>query len=359
MEKYESVDWSKWDSTESNFKKYAHIKSNLIYGELTEKEYDTAIMIPTFRRADLLEEAIDSALNQVTKYKYYIAVVDNDGEVDQATDELLKKICAEHKNVLYYRNEQNIGMFGNWNRCIELAQTEWFCMLHDDDLLGESYIDKLYRITKNNSCGIIGSYKSVIDNRLASNWRMSETGKGAFTSLLIKLFIAARRGNPIKITNHDIAHCILFPANVYLTNKKCALLSGGYDDGFFPYADQFFFQKTIKYSGAVFVPIPLYYYRIAKNESLKESAMYATLQYDSSLLQAVLQSLQIDEKKRNKYYSESLVIFFHIGIGIKHTLDFQKDVEEKFHLDKKYRNKWLQRWIMLKFNLRWGLLLFR
>ena len=32
----------------------------------------------------------------------------------------------------YYKNEKNIGMYGNWNRCIELSNGEYLTILNDD-----------------------------------------------------------------------------------------------------------------------------------------------------------------------------------------------------------------------------------
>lgn len=145
---FKQVDFSKWDSREDCFAKYKDVKSKLMYGKLPEEKTDVSIMIPTYRRADLLKEAIESALNQKTKYRYTISVIDNDADGDEATDKLMKEYCEKHTNILYYRNEQNIGMFGNWNRCIELSRTEWLCMLHDDDMLMENYLETLYPIAE-------------------------------------------------------------------------------------------------------------------------------------------------------------------------------------------------------------------
>jgi len=60
---HKQIDWSKWDSKGSCFAKYSHVKSDLIYGKLPDKLPDLSIMIPTYRRADLLKEAIDSTLD--------------------------------------------------------------------------------------------------------------------------------------------------------------------------------------------------------------------------------------------------------------------------------------------------------
>ena len=48
-------------------------------------------------------------------------------------------------NIKYYQNEKNIGLFGNWNRCVELSTSKWVAMLHSDDEILDDYFEKLDR----------------------------------------------------------------------------------------------------------------------------------------------------------------------------------------------------------------------
>ena len=63
----------------NNFVRYKNIKSICLYGN--EKElgnFFISICIPTFKRTNLLKEALDSALNQKTHVPYCILVLDNE-----------------------------------------------------------------------------------------------------------------------------------------------------------------------------------------------------------------------------------------------------------------------------------------
>lgn len=352
------VDWSKWDSKENQFAKYKHVASELIYGSLPANKLDISVIIPTFRRADLLKETIDSVLAQKTQYNFVIVVVDNDGETDQPTDELLKEYCSKHDNIVYYRNTQNIGMFGNWNRCIELSPTEWFCMLHDDDMLMEDYIETMYPIAKGSEYGVIGSYKTVLDERKDSSWNMSGTGRGKFVSSLIDIFIKIRRGKAIPITNKDSRYAIFFPATIFFTNKLKAISAGGYDETFFPVADVAFIEKMMKYYGAAFIPTPLYIYRIAKNESLKKQTKWDLLLKMPYLMKAVQSSLGTSSEECVRAFFECMIIGYYSLPDIKNTLVFS-DVAHRYQVPAKYNKQWRRRWIMFKYYLAWGLLLFR
>lgn len=118
-----NVDWSKWSAKNDNFQKYSHIKSHLIYGTPVKKTGLVSIMILTYKRAYGLKNALDSALAQDYKGHYTIAVVD-DSSFDQETDDMMKEYCEKHDNILYYRNEKNLGQYANWNRACELCPTK-------------------------------------------------------------------------------------------------------------------------------------------------------------------------------------------------------------------------------------------
>lgn len=91
------------------------------------------IAMPVYERKDYFLEALESAINQTVKCKIF--VVDNCSSHDY-----FEKICTQ-KGITYYRNKSNIGMSPNFNRCFELAQTEYVMTLQDDDILDPTYVE--------------------------------------------------------------------------------------------------------------------------------------------------------------------------------------------------------------------------
>ena len=109
------------------------------------KKDKITIVIPTYKRPQLLAMALASAENQtVPPEEYRILVVDNDPQPNTETEKLVKN--EGYSNVKYYKNRHNLGGYGNWNRGIQLAETEWICLLHDDDLLLPTCIENAYTI---------------------------------------------------------------------------------------------------------------------------------------------------------------------------------------------------------------------
>jgi len=90
-----------------------------------------SICIPVYNGEGTIARAITSALNQTYDGDYEIIVVDNAST--DCTQEVVKPFIS--KGIRYHRNNKNIGMAGNWNRCIELANGEWVCLLPDDDIV--------------------------------------------------------------------------------------------------------------------------------------------------------------------------------------------------------------------------------
>lgn len=352
------IDWSKWDSTEDNFAKYAHVKSNLIYGTLPAEKPDVSIMTPTFRRADLLRESLDSALNQKTQYSYTITVVDNDAEGDAATDALMKEYCEKYSNILYYRNEQNIGMYGNWNRCIELAQADWLCMLHDDDMLKENTVEKLFSVVRTEKYGIVCCATTVVDERKSENKKLSKTGFGPFVSLLENMFIKARRGKAIPMNSQDILKGIAIGSATHMVNVKKALSSGGYDDRYYPPADIVFYQKMIKYYGGGYVPEQLYYYRIVDNVSIDLSSAYKMTNTCCEFMSYVFKQSGGTEIQCRRKYNEYMIYFYHTRLDYKEKMSME-ELNKRYHVPLIYGNPLIRCAIVSKYILRWGLLLFR
>lgn len=99
-----------------------------------------SICIPTYNGAQYLEACLDSVLNQ-TYRNIEILLVD-----DQSTDntvEIIKRYAAIDNRIRLVKNKQNLGLVGNWNRCIELAGGEWIKFVFQDDLISKNCIERM------------------------------------------------------------------------------------------------------------------------------------------------------------------------------------------------------------------------
>jgi glycosyltransferase involved in cell wall biosynthesis len=101
------------------------------------------IAITVFNRRDYVLEAVRSALDQTVPVK--VIVVEDCGPDPGLRDFIMSKFGDR---IEYFRNQQNRGLFDNWNACMEYCHTTWFSILHDDDLLLPNFIEDLLALAK-------------------------------------------------------------------------------------------------------------------------------------------------------------------------------------------------------------------
>lgn len=90
------------------------------------------ICIPTFNGAGYIRGAVDSVLQQ--KYQDFEVLIVDNCSADQ-TESLVAELSLQSEKIRFFRNEQNIGLAGNLNKCLDLARGEYIKYLCVDDLL--------------------------------------------------------------------------------------------------------------------------------------------------------------------------------------------------------------------------------
>jgi teichuronic acid biosynthesis glycosyltransferase TuaG len=131
-----------------------------------------SVIIPTYNRASLLRELLNSFLVQT--YKKFELIICDDGSTDD-TSEVISEF-SDRLNITYEVFKNTGGPAYPRNRGIELSKNDWVCFLDSDDLwtndklqvlvdhitLGKSsfFCHPVYLINaQNQKIGIIGKYK--------------------------------------------------------------------------------------------------------------------------------------------------------------------------------------------------------
>lgn len=355
---YDDVDFNEWDLKKDNFKVHKMCKSELIYGRLSEKIPFISIMIPTYRRPEMLRKAIDSALSQTYKEEFEIVVIDNDYEVDENTDKLMKQYCGQYKNLYYYRNNRNIGMYGNWNRCIELCRTQWYCMLHDDDMLKPQYLENIVNfIHTQPDASIISVYRENLDEREnevnGESEKYGKLGKNLITSAILEKLIKMRKGRPIKI---GIRECLDYFMPLMLcaaVNRNDAYEAGGYDEQYFPISDLFFVLKMAEHYKVNLVPVPLWYYRYSQNESMKKETLRGCLWLTKNLFEtAGVKDKRMSERKAKIKAAKAVLYTWGGNSKLVEKADFEEEVIKICHLNRVYSSKLIRKYVFFERHLK-------
>ena len=135
---------------------------------------DVTIVIPTYKRADRIVRAVNSALEQTVKDKEVI-VVDDNGKNSKAqleTEQALKDFIANQK-ITYLVNEVNRGGSFSRNRGLEIAISKYITFLDDDDEINpkklEIQMHKLEEMGEEYSCCYTGYHKLLANDVVYKN----------------------------------------------------------------------------------------------------------------------------------------------------------------------------------------------
>lgn len=102
-------------------------------------EFD--ILLPFYGPSDQFEEAVRSVLAQSHR-DFRLLCVDDHYPSLAPRDWLLS---LDDPRVEYVRNAQNLGVAGNFARCLELAEADWFVMMGGDDIMLPGYLEAMTR----------------------------------------------------------------------------------------------------------------------------------------------------------------------------------------------------------------------
>lgn len=119
-----------------------------------------SICVPTYNRADLLQATLRSIANQ-TVPPHEVLIIDN------ASTDNTEHVVAQFKHLgfRYIRNETNLGMAGNYNRCIELASNEYFTFLPSDDLIAPTWYEEWQEVISEHTADLYTSPVSIMDSQ--------------------------------------------------------------------------------------------------------------------------------------------------------------------------------------------------
>lgn len=255
-------------SSKDNFKKYSNVKSILIKGNYSRLNPEFSIVIPTYKRVSNLFETLESAINQDYKGYYDIIVCDNNPERNDETEKYISAI--KDNRIIYYKNAGNIGMTGNWNRCIELCDGKYLVMVHDDDILYPFYLSR---------CKKILSRFPYIDAiyPLKDKWFQYKDEKRPkpCKKLKAKLF-------KLQVIDYILGN--IDPPTGILINKDKVFYSGGFPIEAFPSADYYFNVKIVQQLNVYRLIYPMSIYRWNVNESFKVETIQKFREFDKPLL---------------------------------------------------------------------------
>lgn len=243
------------------------------------KDYKTffEIVIPTFKRPDLLLDAVESALNQNYHEDYKITVIDNDPSSDNVNEVNLLRFDGKIK---YYKNNQNIGIENNWNKTLILSHSNWVCLLADDDMLHPDYLRTIKNVIDKKDPGIITNLPNII-NRSGKITHYYNYGRFIFLKK-IYFFLIRNSINKVRWRAYLLGNAT--SACAMAINREKAIHLKGWTLSEYPSGD-YFFNSRMAYNFSVFrINKPISFYRLGYNVSSEKDTQKQFLIRDLNFL---------------------------------------------------------------------------
>lgn len=133
---------------------------------LSENAPLISVCIPSYNRAKLLPNLLDSILSQKGARFEIVICEDKSPERDQIR-EVAEQYAAVHTNIVFYHeNQANLGYDGNLRRLIEMAHGDYVLFMGNDDLLADGALANVSNaVMAHRDVGVIlRSYVSFFDD---------------------------------------------------------------------------------------------------------------------------------------------------------------------------------------------------
>jgi glycosyltransferase involved in cell wall biosynthesis len=122
---------------------------------MPKEEYLLTIAIPTYNRAQSLEGSLKIIQSQFFSLKHSVEIIVSDNCSFDNTKDVVEKYINGGMPIKYVRNQENLGMDGNFVQCFKMAKGKYVWCLGDDDYLAEGALDYLLNILYNKNYGLV------------------------------------------------------------------------------------------------------------------------------------------------------------------------------------------------------------
>lgn len=170
-----------------------------------------SVIIPTYNRAHLIKDAIDSVLNQT--YQDFELLI-----IDDYSEDKTKEIVQSYSDprVKYLLNNRPKGAQGARNTGLHAARGEWIALLDSDDIWLPAKLEKQVNYITNTDKDVVGlstgNAKYDFENDKVLHYKIPQLKNYTVKDLLYKNYLSG--------------------SSTFFFKKKIALEFGGFDERF-------------------------------------------------------------------------------------------------------------------------------
>jgi glycosyltransferase involved in cell wall biosynthesis len=161
-----------------------------------------SVMITSYRRTDYLEQVLRSVLSQDPGVgQMQIEVVDDCSPNRNEIEALVNEIGQGR--ISFYSSPTNVGIYANWNTCIQRARGHWVHILSDDDVLLPGFYQVYGELIRKTNCSVVVS-QSIFTNE-HDQWTGMTPPLQQSSGLLENALLVLSETNPIRTPSIVVA----------------------------------------------------------------------------------------------------------------------------------------------------------
>jgi len=205
-----------------------------------------SVVTPTYNRADLLDDAIESVLNQKLNDLEHIII--DDGS-DDDTAEIVNQF--QDSRIKYIRHKQNKGASSARNTGIESASGEFLSFLDSDDKWTKNHLKSQLSVLEEKDDSYIGVYSDV---GIESDAHNNDLMNVIFNILQTKKENPAKEGGQKLLSNLLTGKVGLSPGSSLTIRKSAINPVGLFDESFNRQEDIDFVIRLLKHGKIAYCP---------------------------------------------------------------------------------------------------------
>jgi glycosyltransferase involved in cell wall biosynthesis len=210
------------------------------------KNPKVSVLIPSYNSALFLDETIQSVLNQT--FQDYELIIIDDCSSDN-TDEVVQKYLHNEK-IQYHKNEQNLGLAGNWNKALAYAKGDYIKFLMSDDKFHPDLLKKFVDVMDQHpGVSLVTSYREQF---------------GAETEMNAPEFTHLQKGEKIIYETLKDRNWIGEPTCVMF--RRSNLWLGDFNPEFLYYIDWEMWIRHLSIGDCYIIPETLSYFRVHEKQ---------------------------------------------------------------------------------------------
>ena len=257
-----------------------------------------SVCVPVFNGKKHLKECLDSCISQT--FANYEIIICDDGSSDKSIS-ICEEYVAKHKQIKFVKNEKNLGLLGNWNKCVELANGTWIKFLFQDDVMNANCLEEFF---KNATAGvelIVCKRNFLLDDSATEDVKdyyqnrvRTLENTGHFTSNDFNAQTIS------KIANEHPSLNFIGEPSLTMFKKEALLKVGGFDNELKQICDLEFLLRLASVFGLRYIPQQLCAFRIHSSSTTVKNVNSNNYYIDH--IEALLYALKLLTKPEFKNF---------------------------------------------------------